>query len=322
MNVNDVIRGHSKAMYSTWFLYRPDGLLFDCGEGVALTLNTQVFAVNTILLSHGHLDHIMGLPGFFFTRSAARGDKMKPLRIVHPAADKDIHRLKDYINGSFQGQHALKFPLKWVEVRPGDTIHICDRRWIRTFATRHDPERITVGYELLESRKKLREGLRGLPGKDIAAMVKRGEQVWDEVPRRVLVYTGDTMVQDLEVFENTELVMHEATFVNREDVKYDSHSLADDVLEVMAKRKPKELMLMHFSTRYSPAMCGASVRSKAKAMAVTFPIWIQFGEYAWKCYDPENPDDAQADLVIGDEKCGLVSACTPPPATPSAAGGQ
>jgi len=296
MRVNDVLRGHSKAMYSTWFHYKPDSLLFDCGEGVALTMNTQVYGVDTILLSHGHLDHIMGLPGFFFTRSAAKGDKLKPLRIVHPKGDPDIPRLKDFIGNSFLGPHALKFPVTWVEAEPDQFIEVGPGRCLKTFATCHDEARLTLGYELREARKKLKPEYADLPGLQIKEMVLNDEPIFDYTPRKVLVYTGDTTVQDLEVFEDTELVMHEATFLNREDVKYDSHSLLEDVLAVMAGRQPRELLLMHFSTRYSPAMCGAAVRIQATELRLTFPIWVQYGEYCWMAYDPEDLEQEPAFL--------------------------
>lgn len=291
MNINDCFRGHSKAMYSSWFLYKPDGLLFDCGEGVSLALNTQVYAVNTIFLSHGHMDHIMGLPSFFFTRSAAKGDKMKPLRIVHPKGDPDIPRLKEFIGNSFLGPHELKFPITWVETEPGQTIRVAENRYVRTFATKHDPARMTLGYELLETRRKLAKELEGLSGAEIGERVRAGDRVYEIVPRKVLVYTGDTVVQDLDVFEDAELVMHEATFVDKADVKYDSHSLLEDVLKVMEKRQPKELLLMHFSTRYSPSLCGAAVRSQAKELSLKFPIWVQYGEFCWKAYSPEDKDE-------------------------------
>jgi len=290
MNVNDVLIGHSKAMYSTWFFFKSDALLFDCGEGCAAALNSRVFGIDTIFLSHGHLDHLMGLPGLVFARSAAKGDKAKPLQVVHPAGDPDIPRLKDFIANSFRGPHALQFPLTWHEVRPGDTVKLSEKRSVNVFPTRHDEARVTVGYELVEFRKKLKYGLTALPGEQIKAMADRGEDIFDIRPRRVLVYTGDTTVQDLEVFEDAELVMHEATFLNKEDVKYDSHSLLEDVLKIMAKRQPKELLLMHFSTRYSPAMCGAAVRTKAKELNLTFTVYAQYGEHCWKAFDPQDEE--------------------------------
>src|SRR6185437_8076691 len=127
MHVPDVLIGHSKAMYSSWMLYHPDNILFDCGEGCALALNQRVCGVDTVVLSHGHLDHIMGLSVFFFARTATRGDKLRPLQIVHPAGDPDIQRLREFIERSFDSNHhPLTFPVTWTGTKPGDTVKIND----------------------------------------------------------------------------------------------------------------------------------------------------------------------------------------------------
>ena len=307
MDINNLIRGHSKAMFSSWYHYKPDSLLFDCGEGACLALEGQVFAVNTICITHGHHDHIVGLPGFFFARSAARGDNAKPLTVVYPRGDRDIPRLREFIEQSFmdntgpKNRTTLKFKVTWKEVDSTDVIPLPGYRWLRTFATKHDPTRPSIGYEIMEARKKLKAEYVGLPANEIREKVLAGVEVSESVPRRVLVYSGDTTIQDLEVFEGAELVIHEATFVNKDDVKYDTHCLVDDVLSVMAKRKPQELLLTHFSSRYSAAICGGAVRTKCKEMNITFPVWVQFGEFLFKAYDPvevtkdgiEEEDNAQ-----------------------------
>lgn len=294
MNVTDILTGHSKAMHSTWFHYKPDGLLFDCGENVAIGLSTKIYAINTVLLGHGHLDHIMGLPGFFFIRSSAKGDNAKPLRVVYPKGERDILRLKTFIDGSFTTPHTLKFPVTWTEIEPGQEIELGKGRTVKAFATKHDATRLTVGYQLREMKKKLKPTLElaaagGDRGAAIKARFAAGEEVYDYVPRNVLTYSGDTVVQDVPEYDQAELLIHEATFLNREDVKHDSHSLAEDVLAMVKKYRPKNLLLNHFSVRYSPAMCGAVTRAKCKELAIDFPVWVQYGEHCWLAYDPKEP---------------------------------
>lgn len=293
MNPTDLLTGYSKAMHSTWFHYKPNGLLFDCGEGVALGLSTKIYAVNTVLLGHGHLDHIMGLPGFFFIRSAAKGDNAKPLRVVYPKGDRDIARLREFIEASFLPPHELKFPVTWQEVGVGDVIPLGEKRYAQTFATRHDPTRLSVGYRVMENRQTMRPEFMGLSRDEIKAKLLAGESITQDNPRNVLTYTGDTTVQDVAEYDQAELLIHECTFLNREDVRYDSHSLLEDVLECVKKYHPKNLLLNHFSVRYSPAMCGAATRTKAKELGLDFPVWVQYGEHCWKAHDPSDANEEE-----------------------------
>ncbi|WP_121526993.1 MBL fold metallo-hydrolase, partial [Mesotoga sp. HF07.pep.5.2.highcov] len=71
----------SKALYSTWILYRPERILFDVGEGISTILGNSVYAIKDIFLTHGHVDHISGLWGLINTRNTAMGDRNKQLRI-------------------------------------------------------------------------------------------------------------------------------------------------------------------------------------------------------------------------------------------------
>ena len=69
------ISGYSKAKYSTWLFYKPDRLLFDAGEGVSTSLGNYIYGVEQIFISHGHFDHIGGIPGILRSRLSSRGDK-------------------------------------------------------------------------------------------------------------------------------------------------------------------------------------------------------------------------------------------------------
>lgn len=297
MNVAELLTGYSKAMHSSWLHYKPNGLLFDCGEGVALGLSTKIYAIETVLIGHGHLDHIMGLPGFFFIRSAAKGDNSKPLQVVYPKGDKDIVRLREFIENSFLPPYELKFPVTWTEVDAGDIVHIGGQRYVQTFATCHDPNKMSVGYRIMENRKKLKKDLLNASEKIIKEKIAVGEDVFDVIPRNVLTYTGDTIVQDVAEYDQAEILIHECTFIDPKDVKYNSHSLLEDVLKCIVKYKPKNLLLNHFSVRYSPAMCGAAVQTKALEMNLDFPIWLQYGEYCWRAYDPKI-ESKQGEIAI------------------------
>ena len=74
-------RGTSAAVV----LRGPEHILVDCGEGAQLQLMRSVAGLRrltTILITHGHGDHVLGLPGLLATFSDARD---KPLTVLGPA---------------------------------------------------------------------------------------------------------------------------------------------------------------------------------------------------------------------------------------------
>ena len=83
--------GYSRGMYSNWLWHRPLQLLIDAGEGLQLALGPNVYAPSVLALTHGHSDHVLGLPGFVAARRFGKGAQDKPLVIVHLARATGQH---------------------------------------------------------------------------------------------------------------------------------------------------------------------------------------------------------------------------------------
>src|SRR5438067_1483186 len=110
LNVTDVLEGYSKAIYATWFYYAPDRTLFDAGEGLASRMENRAFANRRICLSHGHLDHISGLPTLVHIRMAGMGEKTKPLDIFYPEGDRYVEGLKSHLD---RAMGRMSYDLTW-----------------------------------------------------------------------------------------------------------------------------------------------------------------------------------------------------------------
>src|SRR5712692_7494199 len=73
-------------------------LLFDCGEGTLrqlMSAGVPAQSVNTLFLTHLHLDHTAGLTGFIFgswylSRRGSFSDERLPLQVYGPAGSKPM----------------------------------------------------------------------------------------------------------------------------------------------------------------------------------------------------------------------------------------
>ncbi|MFP4646415.1 MAG: MBL fold metallo-hydrolase, partial [Candidatus Acetothermia bacterium] len=112
---------YSKALYSNWLYYSPDNMLFDAGEGVSSIMGNKSFAVERVLLSHGHADHIAGLIGLVNIRNNAMGDKAKPLTVYYPKDNFHISELMNYLHRTNSN---LSYQLEWKPLEPGDVVQV------------------------------------------------------------------------------------------------------------------------------------------------------------------------------------------------------
>ncbi len=278
------LSGYSKAMYSTWFFYRPARILLDAGEGVSAAMEHFVFGIEKVFLSHGHYDHIGGLPGLLQSRRSARGDNEKPLEVYYPAGDALIQLQRRYVESL---TYALGYELTWHAIEPGQSIelgHGRDRGYLVPFRVRHMGRSVALGFNVMEERTRLRAKFAKLPEAEIAQVARTvsREELNETYHKILLAYSGDTGPLDPDTVRDAEVLMHEATFLSADEREGRGHATVEEAIRVAVDARVNALILFHISSRYPGREVRRVVQKLARSIAPDLPVALfRSAKRAW-----------------------------------------
>jgi len=252
--MRDILTGYSKALYSSWFYYKPARLLLDAGEGIIHSLGKKIFGIRQVFLTHGHEDHIAGLPSLVNLRNLSNGDREIPLTVHYPKGDPFIGHLRDYLDK--KQKHRLQYEMTWVEVEPGNSVPVdVTRRDTRVtaFPVKHTRGWQAVGYRVEEKRQALRPEHADAAPHEVKTLIRDlgKEKVLETVWHPLLAYTGDTMpITDTAPVAGADILLIDSTYLDDEEMAGARHSHIDASFATAAAGGVKHLVLMHLSGRY------------------------------------------------------------------------
>jgi ribonuclease Z len=265
--------GFSRAMFSNWCWHEPFELVIDAGEGLQLGLGQKIWAPAVVALTHGHSDHVLGLPGFIASRRFAKGAQEKPLTVVFPEGNSGVLAVRDLVGRMWPTE---TFPVTWVPMRAGDEFRLGKTRVLQAFTTTHGGVEPTLGYRVLEERRHLRAEFAGLPEAEIRERVRAtGRDALMESYRHVrFAHTGDSMPIDPAFVMRADLLVHDATFLDEADRKWEIHATTAEALEVGRTAGVACLVLHHLSIRYDRADALPALRTQVAASSFVGECWL------------------------------------------------
>ena len=243
--------------------------LVDCGEGTQrqiLQSGVGFKRLTRILLTHGHLDHILGLGGLMST--FLRWEAIEELNIY--GGRQTLDRVHDLLYGVVLRGNQPPMPLRLVEIKPG-VIFETDDFTVTAFPVTHrGPDCLGYAFEGKARRPFLSEkaDALGVPFGPERSKLVAGEAITLADGKRVspedvlgpfergakLVVVGDAGRTDdiLEVARGADALVIESTYLDEEAdmAKQFSHLTARMGAELAIKAGVKKLILTHLSRRY------------------------------------------------------------------------
>lgn len=246
------ITAYSTALFASWYFVHEYRVLFDCGDGVSAELLQKAQKIKHCFISHADRDHVTGLLQFLQLNGASS------LTIHYPADSGSFPALRDF-TAKFD-PHVTG--TRWNPLRPGNEVFLREDLRVRPILNRHiaaeNGETKSLSFIVESIRRKLKPEFASLSGPEIGAFRKEhgADAVTDVTRATELIYSGDTPIESDGRYNNAKVLIHEATFLTREEIDPDNprrnkHSSLDAVMEMVSESNIGTLILGHFSSRYS-----------------------------------------------------------------------
>jgi len=237
----DII-GYSVAGQETVVAVPQLDVCFDIGKAPQ-----QVISINHLLLTHGHMDHAAGLAYYLSHRNfcgIAAGTVLAPQNLIEP--------IKDIIHG-WERLDGNKIPANLIGVKPGDEYQIKPNLFARVFPTKHS--RGSVGYCIIEKRRKLKPEYLNLTGPQIVELKKQGVQIDYPLELPTVTYLGDTQYVDfspLEYVAHSKILIAECTFFTPEHngrAQAGRHMHIEEFSKLIRQLKNEHIIIIHLTQR-------------------------------------------------------------------------
>lgn len=230
-------------------------VVFDIGK-----CPREALTVNHVLLTHGHADHVAGLPYWFAQRDfqgIAGGKALVPASLAVP--------IRELLSawGRVEGHVP---PHEIIPMRDGDEYELRRGLVVRAFGTRHT--RGSLGFSIVDIRRKLKEQYLGLTSEEIVELKKKSVEITYTLEVPQVAYLGDTAkanYSDLPHVANARALLIECTFFDSDHIeraRAGRHLHAVDLPEVLEGMNNEKIIIVHVTRRTNMALARKLLRKE------------------------------------------------------------
>ena len=236
------IIGYSFAGEETVIAMPQLDVCFDVGKAP-----DQIISINNILLTHGHVDHAAGIAYYLSHRNfcgQSPGTILAPEILLEPI--KEIIDAWSRLDGN-------KIPANLVGVKAGDEYQIKPNLFAKVFPTKHSKG--SVGYSVIEKRKKIKPEYARLTGPQIVELKKQGVRVDYPLEVPIVTYLGDTQYVDfsrLKYIAESKILIAECTFYEAEHAdraQAGRHMHINEFVQLIEKLQNQHIIITHTTQR-------------------------------------------------------------------------
>jgi len=268
------ITGYSTALFSTWYFVEELGLLFDCGDGVTSTLLQKSRKIENVFVSHADRDHLTGL--IQFNQLNGRNE----LPIIHYPKDCGSFKALEDFSKKFDPHISGTV---WRQIVDREKVWIKKDIYVQAIRNNHvlcnDDIFKSFGYKVVQVKSKLKKEYLALNSTEIKELIdKKGRaETFEEIETILLSYSGDTPCENFEHWDNSKILIHEATFLGNDEDNIQAHgnkhSKLEDVLKSVSEINIDCLILGHFSSRYSQEQIDNTIIELCRKFNYKIPVY-------------------------------------------------
>ncbi len=213
---------------------------------------------NYVAISHGHMDHVGGLP-YYFSQRIFQGIGVGTC-VCHKALAKPIaDMMKAWVPLENQRtEHRI------VGLDPDEQVEVKNNIMLRGLEVSHTVP--SMGFALVEKRSKLREEFLNQPQEKLRELKANGVEITRQLEIPLVAYTGDTEFGPFlfrDEFAKAKIVVAECTFFepdHRDRAKIGKHMHIDDIRALLSVWTAEAIILTHVSRRTNLAQVREAMR--------------------------------------------------------------